>query len=229
MKARSCWRGAGGGGRGPAGWPWPWPAAAVSPEGGFLSSPGRPGAEPPGLAVLGALVSGRASGRCAGRTARRAAPSREHGGAVWTLLRTHVHVRYPCRSRPTCKAVLGAERPQLDPATERREASDRVTGRPGTAGWEPCPSAGRSPAGADAAWRGLSLVSEAYLSGDPVCQALGRRWDTHALHGESAARGLRLCFQPWGNRGQGGPEKGERGRFPLQSPWPRTHTWAGVG
>lgn len=110
-----------------------------------------------------------------------------------------------------------------------REASDRVTGRPGTAGWEPCPSAGRSPAGADAAWRGLSLVSEAYLSGDPVCQALGRRWDTHALHGGSAARGLRLCFQPWGNRGQGGPEKGERGRFPLQSPWPRTHTWAGVG
>lgn len=149
--------------------------------------------------------------------------------AVWTLLRTHVHVRCPCRSRPTCKVVLGAERPQLDPATERREASDRVTGRPGTAGWEPCPSAGRSPAGADAAWRGLSLVSEAYLSGDPVCQALGRRWDTHALHGGSAARGLRLCFQPWGNRGQGGPEKGEGGRFPLQSPWPRTHTWAGVG
>lgn len=71
---------AGGRRRGPGSCRWPWPAAAVSPEGGFLSSPGRPGAEPPGLAVLGALVSGRASGRCAGRTARRAAASREHGG-----------------------------------------------------------------------------------------------------------------------------------------------------
>lgn len=78
---------------------------------------------------------------------------------------------------------------------KQREASDRVTvGILVQQAWNRVPrlspSGSQSSARADVVWRGLSLISEEHLSGDSVCQALGRCFNTHDLHGRSAARGL---------------------------------------
>lgn len=146
-----------------------WPPAAVRREGGFLSRPGRPGAEPPGLAVSVGPVPGRASGHCVGRTARRAVASLEHGGAAWTLLCTRVHIRYPSR---LAAAPLGSSWRWRDLSWTRASGAERAgdwaAGRPGAAGPAPCPSAGRSSAGADVVRRGSSLVREEPLPGDCV-------------------------------------------------------------